>query len=434
MKIIKFTKFLENSTQKVLNYFLFDWDDNILHMSTKIHMDKLVDGNWVPTDVSTEEFARVRNDKDNWRLLDDNGDKAFSDFRDFGPRGDDAFIQDVQESIKRGNFGPSWGKFIECLESGSLFAIITARGHEPDSMRKAVEWIIHTQMKSDQVDNMINNLMYWNNEFKSNPESVIEHYLDTCDFIGVSSEFFLKKNNLSGTAANPEEGKKLAIRQFTQKAHEWGQEIGALVKVGFSDDDKRNVEHVLKLFKDELSLTYAIKFFLYDTSDRTKKGGEKRVIHRFSEKYEIGDEFTVNDDTDLPKGHEDIKKGDKLKITKKWKNASGDVYGTDKSKDDKGLYSTDIDNIKKIKESFEEEEEISNDKSDIDSEVEILDSIIELIKADSLVSEFLKDCIGNDRITATDKLKKNVFTKEQKRIAENGIRQMNKKGLLNKYE
>jgi hypothetical protein len=38
--------------------------------------------------VSSEMFAEIRNDKDNWELADN----AFIEFRDFGPRGKyDAF-------------------------------------------------------------------------------------------------------------------------------------------------------------------------------------------------------------------------------------------------------------------------------------------------------------------------------------------------------
>ena len=35
-------------------YYIFDWDDNILHMPTKIRMEHLEDdGTWKPVEVST---------------------------------------------------------------------------------------------------------------------------------------------------------------------------------------------------------------------------------------------------------------------------------------------------------------------------------------------------------------------------------------------
>jgi len=62
--------------------------------------------------------------------------------------------------------------------------------------------------------------------------------------------------------------------------------------------------------------------------------------------WDLEDEFEVKKDTDLPKGHDKLKKGDKVKLVKKWKNANpgkhGDIFGTDKSEDDYGLSRDDI--------------------------------------------------------------------------------------------
>jgi hypothetical protein len=63
--------------------------------------------------------------------------------------------------------------------------------------------------------------------------------------------------------------------------------------------------------------------------------------------YDVDSEFEVSNDNDRPKGYEKIKKGDKLKITKKWRNASDNVYGTDKGEDGRGLYASDIDDLTK---------------------------------------------------------------------------------------
>jgi hypothetical protein len=49
-------------------YYCFDVDDNLLFMKTKIHLDKLENGEWVPYDVSTAEYALIRNDKVNYRI------------------------------------------------------------------------------------------------------------------------------------------------------------------------------------------------------------------------------------------------------------------------------------------------------------------------------------------------------------------------------
>lgn len=62
--------------------------------------------------------------------------------------------------------------------------------------------------------------------------------------------------------------------------------------------------------------------------------------------WDVDDEFEIKRDTDLPKGHSHLKKGDKLKLMKKWKNANpgkhGDIFGTDKGTDDYGISRDDI--------------------------------------------------------------------------------------------
>ena len=49
--------------------YSFDWDDNILFMPTTIKMEKKESLVWVPVNVSTEEFAELRNDPD-YRLTE----------------------------------------------------------------------------------------------------------------------------------------------------------------------------------------------------------------------------------------------------------------------------------------------------------------------------------------------------------------------------
>ena len=155
--IKKFNHFIsESRDSEYLLYYAFDWDDNILNMPTKIHMDHLVDGEWIPTKVSTAEFAEVRNDKDNWRI---DYDIAFNEFRDQGERGDNAFLEDTKSAISQSKFGPAWGDFIECLSNGSVFAIITARGHEAPAMRKGIEWIIDNVLTEEHLYQMYNQLL-----------------------------------------------------------------------------------------------------------------------------------------------------------------------------------------------------------------------------------------------------------------------------------
>jgi hypothetical protein len=247
--IKKFNHFIsESKDSEYLLYYAFDWDDNILNMPTKIHMEHLVGGEWVPTSVSTAEFADFRNDKENWRV---DYNVAFVDFRDQGERGDKAFLEDAKTAISQGKLGPAWDDFIECLSNGSIFAIITARGHEAPAMRMGIEWIIDNILTEEQLYQMYNQLMKYSYFFgDTNVENerilrgqpsknpLISSYLDSCEYVGVSSP------SRGGSPANPEKAKEDALLDFKAKVNDYAQNVGISAKIGFSDDDLGNVKHI----------------------------------------------------------------------------------------------------------------------------------------------------------------------------------------------
>jgi len=275
---------LEKLVDGELLYYVFDWDDNILIMDTMIHLDKMVDGKWTPTDVSTSEFREIRKYIDEWRKGESelwryrNGDpdETYNEFRDWGPRGRNAFIEDTITTIKNNNFGPAWNKFIHCLTEGSIFMVATARGHEPDVIRESIEWIIFNVLNSNQKKEMENNLREFNKLFDVDDSNMdykqlVSNYLNLCDFVGVSSKYFKRRYDLGGESLNPENGKKIAIREFVRKINDYGKHLNRKVKVGFSDDDLSTVQHVYKYMKKELSLDFPIDYHVYYTKDGIKK-------------------------------------------------------------------------------------------------------------------------------------------------------------------
>jgi hypothetical protein len=274
--IKRFSQFLnESKDPNYLLYYAFDWDDNILKMPTKIRMEKLIDGDWVPTDVSTAEFAQVRGDSDNWRLLNQNPDDAFANFRDTGPNGDDTFLLDAKKAVSSGSFAPAWDDFIECLSHGSIFAIITARGHESESMRKGVEWIIDNVLTEEQLYQMHNQLLkyQYHHDIATSSDRILKgvpsqnplfiEYLDNCDFVGVSAP------SRGGSPANPEKAKEDALLSFKAKIDRFAGQLGMKAMIGFSDDDLGNVSHIEDL-ADRLNhedFPNIIKFVIKGTKD-----------------------------------------------------------------------------------------------------------------------------------------------------------------------
>jgi hypothetical protein len=296
----KFSEFIFESNGLELHYYAFDWDDNILHMPTVIHMDKKVGDEWQPVDVSTSDFAEVRNDKENYRLRNNNPSESFSEFRDEGPRGGDAFLLDTKKALSQNQIGPSWDAFIECLREGSLFAIITARGHEPETIRKSVEYIIDNVLSEEDRFLLYSNclkhayIFAHEEEFDRIPKGtltqtpLIKTYLDECSYYGVSSNSFASEFG-GGSASNPEKAKELALQKFIDKCNQLGKKVGAKsVSIGFSDDDPKNVEHVRTYFKERSALEnelmpHDVKFNLYKTTDRKLKGGERTKFHPVEE-------------------------------------------------------------------------------------------------------------------------------------------------------
>jgi hypothetical protein len=283
--IKKFGHFISESRESdYLLYYAFDWDDNILNMPTKIHMEHLVNGEWVQIEVSTAEFAEVRNDKDNWRI---DYNVAFIEFRDQGERGDNAFLEDAKTAISQGKLGPAWDDFIECLSNGSIFAIITARGHESGPMRKGIEWIIDNVLTEDQIYQMYNQLVKYSYIFgETNVEyerilrgqpsqnKLVKLYLDSCEYVGVSSP------SRGGSPDNPEKAKEDALLDFKAKVNDYAKNVGISAKIGFSDDDLKNVKHIEDLIDSLRNEQFPniVEFVVKGTKD--PKNITKKVLSR----------------------------------------------------------------------------------------------------------------------------------------------------------
>jgi hypothetical protein len=260
---------------------MLDFDDNILYMSSVIHLEHLENNKWVNKDISTTEFTKIRHEikkyydgeESEWRYINNDSNLSYSEFRDFGIRGDKAFLEDIQESIKNKKHGPIWDDFINCLIDGHLFSIITARGHEPETIKKAIEWIIYNYLSSDELNRMIKNLKKYNRlfNFRDKKCNVITHYLDSCEFIGISSKWFNDKFGVGGNSTSPEEFKMIAAEYFTKKVNKFSNLIGEKIKIGFSDDDYNTIKTMEEFFKYKLSVEYPlIDFKTYHTF----KGGK----------------------------------------------------------------------------------------------------------------------------------------------------------------
>lgn len=237
-----------------LKYYAFDWDDNIVTMPTRIMVK---DDNNEVIGMTTEDFAHYRN-KLGKEEFEYNGHKIVGydedPFRNFRTEGDKAFLVDAMLA----KTGPAWSDFVECVNNGSIFSIITARGHNPKTIKEGVYNYIISEFNGISKSELLKNLRKFRNftdEKDLNDSQLIKSYLDLCRYYPVSFG--------TGAEANPEEEKVKALDEFVGYVRELSTKLHkkAFLKnkvsnnfvptIGFSDDDLKNVETIKKHFEDK---------------------------------------------------------------------------------------------------------------------------------------------------------------------------------------
>jgi len=256
-----------------LKYYAFDWDDNIATMPTQIIV---MSDEGKEIGMSTEDFADYRGSIGK-EPFEYKGEMvvgyADDPYRNFGVKGDKAFIIDSMMAKP----GPSWNDFVEAINGGSIFSIITARGHTPSVLRDAIYNMIVTNHNGIDKDMLIDNLKKYRNmsgDDEKDSSIMINDYLDLNKYYPVTYG--------EGNAADPEEGKIKALREFISYVKEMSERIGkkAFLKndiknnfipmIGFSDDDPGNVEKI-KAFLDKEYEDKPVKTYL-------TKGGDKKEV------------------------------------------------------------------------------------------------------------------------------------------------------------
>lgn len=284
-------------------FYVFDWDDNILHMPTKIHLEKQKDdGSWHPVEVSTSVFAIVRTDP-RYRMPPGGRAEAFREFEDVVDEksGDISFIRDTRAALERVKAGekpgPSFETLRKTLREGRIFAIVTARGHEPETLREAVKIFIDEVLTPDERTAMMRSLKgyrWWlegKTEFGTDEEE-LDYYLSLCRYHAVahpgffaqlkSDDDFCGRFQEATGAERPELAKEFAIKDFVEHVFHMLKRTGGLgrpVAIGFSDDDAGNVRAVSNYIRSELVKRFqGFKFVVYDTSDPSLENGQKVTI------------------------------------------------------------------------------------------------------------------------------------------------------------
>jgi hypothetical protein len=260
-----------------MKYYAFDWDDNIVHMPTKIIV-KTEDGDEIG--MSTNDFAKHRekigkkNFKYNGEIIVGFGKNPFKNFR---TEGDKDFLVDAMMA----NVGPAFDDFKEAINNGSIFSIITARGHHPNTLKRAVKQLIDGEIDGISKQEIVKNLKKYRDKVKGLPteklddNTLINLYLEMCQFYPVTHG--------EGSATNPEDGKVKAMRKFIsyvrqqakllQKDVEMIDDVSNsfVPQIGFSDDDERNLQAMINKLSDDEEKS--LKMYTTKTGEKKKFQG-----------------------------------------------------------------------------------------------------------------------------------------------------------------
>jgi len=266
---------------KELTYNIFDIDENLLFLNTPLYFKRKVSGKWINVVIYPNDFSKIRKkygnnyiENDEWKAIP----TTFDEFRDTGPRGKNAFLIDFKNAIKKKKFGPSWEKLTNTILEGRLFGIITTRGHEPNILRKAIEYIVYEYFTDEQRTLMKNNIKKIDRFFGVKSKDLISEYLDKCYFIGLFSDAFYKQFKYD-PRENLNKGKNDAISFFVEYVRKFAKSSKKHLKVGFSDDDVKFSGAAKELFFDlKKSLEFQESFYVFDTSNPKIKGGIKTKI------------------------------------------------------------------------------------------------------------------------------------------------------------
>ena len=275
-------------------YYIFDWDNNILHMPTRIHLERRnPDGSWGLTAVSTSVFALVRNDTDNYRPPEGDWELAFKEFRDLQDLTDTQFLLDTREALQPIIDGdeepaPSFHVFKKALIEGRLIGIVTARGHYAATLRKGVEYFIEHVLTSVEKRQMQRYLRAYLELFEQDhahmsDRQVLTNYLSLNRYHAITSPEFIDRFGNVTRDVSQEAAKQLAIREFVLHIiailRQPKVPIDKPISFGFSDDDPHNVKAVEQYIANELAREFpSVKFVVYDTSDPDLPQGRKIIV------------------------------------------------------------------------------------------------------------------------------------------------------------
>jgi hypothetical protein len=220
-----------------ISFYFFDFDDNVAFLGTPIIIFDKKDGH--EKILSSGEFARFSKTIGDSGLYKDyflNFNEESGSFKFFRDKKitvfdkmkniKQSFVEDLQKAIEQpGHYwkAPSWTYFYHAILNNRPISVITARGHEPETIQDGIKLLVNE---------------------KHLPQS--PNYLS---LFPVSNSRIQKELGYTKEQVSIPDLKRLAIRKSVEIAFEkYGH--NPFHRFGMSDDDPHNIELITEEMKD----------------------------------------------------------------------------------------------------------------------------------------------------------------------------------------
>jgi len=232
------------------SFYFFDFDDNVAHLQTKIVIFHKITGKEI--EVSTTDFPIVLKEigvtGSEWEHFEVRDILENGSFRNFREMSKDnlngkpqPLIHDMLEAMQNPHKewrGPSWNFFAHAVNNNRPVAVITARGHHPHTIKRAVD------------------LLVLSGDLDAHP-----NYLSVYP---VSHPEIRKELGDHDMKLNTAELKKIAIKSAVSDAFACYGE-NPYHRFGMSDDDPHNVALIIEAMRDLKEDYPENAFFAFNT-------------------------------------------------------------------------------------------------------------------------------------------------------------------------
>lgn len=243
-----------NYAQGGRSFYFFDFDDNLIFLTTPIYLFHKKTGEELP--VQSGEYAKIRpllgleGPFEDFELIDDDRVGSFRNFRDLDLglmdkllRKSQPFVSEIESLLSRPDLewkGPSWDCFFHAVFNGRPISVITARGHAPETVKQGIGKLV----EMGQLSRSPNYLSIYP---VTNPQ--------------VQSELLGKDQGQTDVASL----KRRAIRASVEQALQlYG--VDKPHRFGMSDDDSHNLDLITAEMAELKSEYPHLSFFVIESA------------------------------------------------------------------------------------------------------------------------------------------------------------------------